>query len=71
MRAPQPALERRHGGCRRLNSGEAMSPDDQRTTVAEIAAMLEQLRNRADAAGQPFLAYMIEMARLEAERAGG
>lgn len=40
-----------------------MSPQE-RKIIQEIAAKLERLRDEANAVDQPFLAYLIEMARL-------
>jgi hypothetical protein len=47
-----------------------MSPQE-RNIIQEIAAKLERLRDKADAEGQHFLAYLIEMTRVEAVRPGG
>jgi hypothetical protein len=44
-----------------------MSPEKY-AVMDRIAAELEGLRHVADAMGEPFLAYLIEMARVEARR---
>ena len=47
-------------------------PDQQPTNLAlaRIVRDLEKLKADADAAGQPLLAYMIDMALIEARRVG-
>jgi hypothetical protein len=42
--------------------------DDQRMELLRIAAELCGLHEAARAAGEPFVAYLIDMARIEAER---
>lgn len=44
---------------------------DKRLELQRIAAELDALRDAAVALGEPFLGYMIDMARIEALSPGG